>query len=104
MSVDLSDVPVLVSEHAAAAVVANLFSVEGSAVFGSQFIVKSGCSSARFEFVMPVGKLAFFAISAEGVFDPVFAKLGLVALHWTFLNPFIVMVCHCFFMVAARGS
>jgi len=101
---DLSDVSVLVSEHAAAAVVANLFSVEGSAVFSSQFVIHSGCGSATFEFVMPVGKLAFFAISAEGVLDPVFAKLSLVALHWTFLDPFIVVVCHCFFMIAARGS
>jgi len=101
---DLSDVSVLVSEHAAAAVVANLFSVEGSAVFGSQFVVHSCCGSGTFEFVMPVGKLAFFPVSAEGVFDPVFAKLGLVALCWAFLDPFIVMVWHSFFMIAARGS
>ena len=48
VSVNLSDVSVLMSEHAAAAVVANLFSVEGSAIFGSQFVVHSGCCSGRF--------------------------------------------------------
>ena len=71
---------VLMSEHAAAAVVAHLLLIEGSAVLSSSFAIHSDSCPGLCEFIMSMGKLALFAISAMCAFDPVFAHLGLIQL------------------------
>jgi len=74
VSHDLVVVAVLVSEHAAAAVVADLGLVECATVFSSEFAIRFVCH----QFFVAVGKLAFFTVAADFCFDPIFAHLSLI--------------------------
>jgi len=80
VAVDLVEVAVLVSEHATAAVVADLILIEGTAIFCSELVTSMCCSLESSQFFVSVGELAFLAISAAAGFDPVLAHLGLVFL------------------------
>jgi len=71
---DLVEVTVLVSEHAAAAVLAMLLLVEDTAVFGPSLV---GLLE-EIKFFFSVRKLTLIAISALVGLDPILAHFGLV--------------------------
>ena len=71
MSHDLVVVAVLVSEHAAAAVVADLGLVKCATVFSSEFVIRFVCH----QFFVAVGKLTFFTVAAAFGFNPIFAQI-----------------------------
>lgn len=77
---DLAEVAVLMSEHAAAAIGACLGLVEGTAIFGSHFVVSIGNCFEVNQFFVSVCKLAFLSVAAAIVLDPVFAQLSLILL------------------------
>lgn len=77
MPVELGDVAMLVTEHAAGAVHALLRVVESPAVLRLKLLVValSGCLG---ELVLSMGESALILIPTLGCFDPVLAKLSLV--------------------------
>ena len=77
---DLTEVAVLMSEHATASVVALLFLVEGTAVFSSKFFFGICLSLECCEFFFTVGELTFFAVAAAVVLDPILAQFSLILL------------------------
>ena len=77
---NLTEVAMLVSEHATTTIAALLLFVEGTAVFGSKFFFGICCGLIRCEFFFSVSELTFFPVAAAVIFDPVFAQFSLVLL------------------------
>ena len=77
---DLTEVSMLMSEHATASVVALLLLVEGAAIFSSKFFFGICCSLKCCKFFFTVGKLTFLSVAAAVVLDPILAQFSLIFL------------------------
>ena len=77
---DLTEVAVLMSEHAAAPVVALLFFIEGAAIFCSKFFFGICLSLECRQFFFTVSELTFLPVAAATVLDPILAKFSLIFL------------------------
>ena len=77
---DLTEMAVLVSEHATTPVVALLFLIEGATIFCSEFFFGICCSLECCKFFFTVCELAFLPIAAAAVLDPILAKFSLIFL------------------------
>ena len=80
MAVDLVHAPVLMSEVASASIAAYFFFVEGSAIFCPQLVIFA--EILRSQLVNSMRKLAFLAVAAMVVLNPVFAELSLELFDW----------------------
>ena len=81
MSVQLLEVAMLVSEHAARAVQALLRLVEGTAVLALELLIVAvdGCAS---QFFLSMGEAALVLVAALCSLNPVLAELSLVFAIW----------------------
>ena len=78
---DLTEVSMLMSEHATASVVALLLLVEGAAIFGSKFFFGICCGLECCKFFFTVGELTFLPVAAAIVLDPILAQFSLIFLR-----------------------
>ena len=97
MAVDLVHASVLMSEVASASIATYFFFVEGSTILCPQLVVCAEILHSKL--VISMRKLAFLAVAAMVVLNPVFAKLSLELFGW---DAFIVHTVILFIILVHR--